>query len=162
MFSIKNQFFTATSFSINLSGHQLRWKGAFKAILTRYMHNYAQLVVKEFPLISGLASGGVNESWLSWLVCNCDQAGGKMIFRFFFYLFPVSANYLTKIGPTGLLAHECHCWANHSTTTAEHVATPDTGDCKAESTTSWNVLAVSQPFYIMFWCKYCRKNWSSS
>jgi hypothetical protein len=70
------------------------------------------------------------------------------------FFISVSANYLTKIGPTGLRAHECRCWANHSTITAELAVTLDTGGYRAESTTSWSVLEDSQPLFIMSWCKY--------
>lgn len=67
----------------------------------------------------------------------------------------VSANYLTKIGPTtGFHAHECRSWASHSTTTVERVEMPATDAYNHASTTSWNVLVGYRLFYITWWCKY--------
>lgn len=83
----------------------------------------------------------------------CEQSG-ILILISCICVIPVSANYLTKIGPIGLRAHECRCWANRLTIIAAHDVMPDTDDYRAEFTTSWNVLVVCQPSSTMCWCKY--------
>lgn len=108
----------------------------------------------EFPLanLAKINSGKV----LCWRLDFIVGKTGKLLKLITFVLsrlVTVPANYLTKIGPTGSHAHECHCWANHSTTIVARDGTPDIDDYKAECTTSWNVRGAYQPFYIMFWCK---------
>lgn len=68
--------------------------------------------------------------------------------------FPARANYRTKIGPTGLRVHECHCWGSRSTITAAHDVMPVIGGYKAGSTTFWNDHGASERSCTMYLCKY--------
>lgn len=77
--------------------------------------------------------------------------------RDYFCLFAVSANYLTKIGLIDYQGPECPYSGNLSTTIEEHDEMPAIGAYNHAYTTSWNVLVGCQPYYIIYWCKYCNR-----